>query len=125
MSAEAVLVPDAPARGLALVRGAAGQAVAQHDARAHQDREPGDAEIGLRSLLSGIIGASASLSDVMERIACVAPTKATVLITGESGTGKELVANAVHDASVARTAARHGELRRGAGGPARKRAVRP
>jgi formate hydrogenlyase transcriptional activator len=99
MSAEAALVPDTPARGLALVRGAAGPAVEQHDARAQQDHEPGDAEIGLKSFLSGIIGASASLSDVMERVACVAPTKATVLITGETGTGKELIARAVHAAS--------------------------
>ena len=96
MSAEAAFVPDAPARGLALIRGAAGQAVEQHDARAQQDHEPGDAEIGLKAFLSGIIGASTSLSDVMERIACVAPTKATVLITGESGTGKELIARAIH-----------------------------
>ena len=99
MSAEAVLVPDAPARGFALVRGAASQAVGQHDARAQQDHEPGDVEIGLKSFLSGIIGASASLSDVMERVACVAPTKATVLITGETGTGKELIARAIHAAS--------------------------
>ena len=34
-----------------------------------------------------------------ERIAQVAPTPETVLITGESGTGKELVARAVHAAS--------------------------
>jgi DNA-binding NtrC family response regulator len=44
----------------------------------------------------GIMGSSPALHALMERIARVAPTDATVLITGESGTGKELVARAVH-----------------------------
>ena len=46
--------------------------------------------------LSGFVGSSEALRSVIERIARVAPTQATVLITGESGTGKELVARAVH-----------------------------
>ena len=50
----------------------------------------------------GLVGSSEALRGVIERIARVAPTQATVLITGESGTGKELVARAVHNGSPRR-----------------------
>jgi GAF domain-containing protein len=40
-----------------------------------------------------IIGSSAALVKVLEQVALVAPTDATVLILGESGTGKELIAS--------------------------------
>jgi two-component system response regulator HydG len=43
-----------------------------------------------------IIGRSPAIRDVLVRIAKIAPTDATVLITGESGTGKEMVARAIH-----------------------------
>lgn len=43
-----------------------------------------------------ILGSSAAMQEVFKRIALVAPTDASVLITGESGTGKELVARTVH-----------------------------
>lgn len=46
-----------------------------------------------------MIGRSAIVQTLRERIARIAPTPETVLITGESGTGKELVARAVHAAS--------------------------
>src|SRR5262245_10866156 len=46
-----------------------------------------------------ILGSSAALRRGMERVARVAPTTATVLITGETGTGKELIACAIHAAS--------------------------
>ena len=46
-----------------------------------------------------LIGDSASFRRVMETIATVAPTRATVLLQGESGTGKELFARALHDQS--------------------------
>jgi len=47
----------------------------------------------------GVIGSSPALQRVLEQMAVVAPTTATVLIEGESGTGKELVARAIHDRS--------------------------
>jgi DNA-binding NtrC family response regulator len=43
-----------------------------------------------------ILGGSAAMERVFERIRQIAPTKANVLILGESGTGKELIANAIH-----------------------------
>lgn len=43
-----------------------------------------------------LVGSSPKIQKVIEMIAKVAPTHATVLINGESGTGKELVARAVH-----------------------------
>ena len=44
----------------------------------------------------GLIGASADIHKVVERIDRAAATSANVLIRGESGTGKELVARAIH-----------------------------
>jgi len=43
-----------------------------------------------------IIGRSAAMIHLLETVAQVAPSEATVLITGESGTGKELIAGAIH-----------------------------
>ena len=51
---------------------------------------------------NGIIGHGPALRKVLEQVAIVAPTPATVLIEGESGTGKELVARAIHDRSPRR-----------------------
>lgn len=44
----------------------------------------------------GIIGTSAPMRKVLETLAMVAPSEATVLIYGESGTGKEQFAKAIH-----------------------------
>jgi len=49
---------------------------------------------------SDLIGNSAAIEQVRQRIDRVAPTDSTVLILGETGTGKELVARAVHDRSL-------------------------
>ncbi len=46
-----------------------------------------------------MIGSSAPMRALQDRIAQIGPTPETVLITGESGTGKELVAKAIHAAS--------------------------
>jgi DNA-binding NtrC family response regulator len=46
-----------------------------------------------------IIGVSAPMKAVFDRISSVADTDVPVLIQGESGTGKELVANAIHHLS--------------------------
>ena len=43
-----------------------------------------------------IVGRSAVLRELLDRVVRVAATDATVLVTGESGTGKELVARAIH-----------------------------
>jgi hydrogenase-4 transcriptional activator len=43
-----------------------------------------------------IVGESAGLRSVMERVEQVAPTDAPVLILGETGSGKEVIARAIH-----------------------------
>ena len=45
---------------------------------------------------SHIIGKSQGLTEVLNTVARIARTNASVLITGESGTGKELIAEAIH-----------------------------
>lgn len=43
-----------------------------------------------------IIGNGPAMIKLLETVAQVAPSEATVMITGESGTGKELIAGAIH-----------------------------
>ncbi len=51
-----------------------------------------DSELGFGE----IIGRSKALKEVLEKVARVAPSDATVLLLGETGTGKELLARALH-----------------------------
>jgi DNA-binding NtrC family response regulator len=46
--------------------------------------------------ITGIVGDTAEMEEVLERVVQIAPTDTTVLIQGESGTGKELVARGLH-----------------------------
>ena len=56
-------------------------------------------EIDRSSMFEEIVGSSAALRAVLSRVAKVAPSESTVLITGETGTGKELIARAIHKRS--------------------------
>src|SRR6202012_3220435 len=57
-------------------------------------------EVDRASMFEEIVGTSKPLRAVLSRIAKVAPTDSTVLITGETGTGKELLARAIHKRSA-------------------------
>lgn len=46
--------------------------------------------------IEGVVGQSALMLKLCERIKRIAPTPATILLTGESGTGKEVAARALH-----------------------------
>jgi DNA-binding NtrC family response regulator len=52
-----------------------------------------------RNALSHIVSNDPKMNAVLELVAQVGPSKASVLVTGESGTGKELIAEAIHAAS--------------------------
>ena len=62
-------------------------------------------EINTTATFDELIGPSEALRTVLVRIAQVAPTDTTVLVSGETGTGKELVARALHNASPRRSRA--------------------
>lgn len=62
-----------------------------------------DAAIELPSVPAtrfGMVGESQAMQHLLNEIAMVAPSDATVLIHGDSGTGKELVARALHACST-------------------------
>ena len=59
----------------------------------------GDRPASSRAALDRLVGDSAAMLSVKDRIAKVARSMAPVLVRGESGTGKELVARAVHACS--------------------------
>jgi len=58
------------------------------------------ATLKARNRYDRIVGKSPKMVALMDTVAQVAPTRASVLITGESGVGKELVADALHELST-------------------------
>lgn len=46
--------------------------------------------------LKNMIGKSQPMKELVDMVAMIAPSEATVLISGESGTGKELIARSIH-----------------------------
>jgi DNA-binding NtrC family response regulator len=52
--------------------------------------------------VTGIVGHTDAMQQVLERVVQIAPVGSTVLVTGESGTGKELVARGIHALSPRR-----------------------
>jgi DNA-binding NtrC family response regulator len=52
-----------------------------------------------RNALSHIVTSDPKMQALLDLVAQVGPSKASVLVTGESGTGKELIAEAIHAAS--------------------------
>jgi len=64
--------------------------------RLAEERKYLQGEIRSEGRFTEIVGDSPALKQVLDQVATVAPSEATVLILGETGTGKELVARAVH-----------------------------
>ena len=82
-------------------------------------------EIDRSSMSEEIKGSSPPVKELLSRIAKVAPSDSTVLITGETGTGKELVARAIHKRSKRAKQPFGSQLRGVAGGVDLFRAIWP
>jgi Nif-specific regulatory protein len=102
---------DEDVRFLAMIANLVGQTVRLHTVVAN-DRERLMAEQARlmkqldetrapvkRPRIGGIVGESAAMARVLDKVAVVAKTHSTVLLRGESGTGKELFARAIHELS--------------------------
>jgi transcriptional regulator with GAF, ATPase, and Fis domain len=74
------------------------------DTRLRFDPLDATVEVALSSAdrFGDMVGRSVVMRELFARLAAVAPTDATVLVTGETGTGKELVAEALHEHSARR-----------------------
>jgi DNA-binding NtrC family response regulator len=66
--------------------------------KGHLERENTQLKRALkqRYAFPNIVGKSERMIRLLDQVAQVAPSRATILITGETGTGKELIAKAIH-----------------------------
>jgi formate hydrogenlyase transcriptional activator len=85
--------------GNAVANAQAHEEIRRLRARVEEENVALKEEIRSETATGGIIGSSSSLRAVLDRVARVAATDATVLIMGETGTGKELIARAIHASS--------------------------
>ena len=82
---------------LKLIREQVSKAVTHHQLK-HENHHLKE-RLAVAGEVTGIIGSSQALQDLLIQIRQIASTDATVMIQGESGTGKELIARAIHDHS--------------------------
>ena len=75
------------------------EALKQAEERAQNENLALREEVDKASMFEEIVGTSSALQAVLTRVAKVAPTESTIIISGETGTGKELVARAIHKRS--------------------------
>jgi formate hydrogenlyase transcriptional activator len=78
--------------------------IKQLKTRLTQEKQHLEGEIRSELHFEEIIGDSPVLKRVLEQVATVASSDATVLILGETGTGKELIARAIHRLSLRKQA---------------------
>jgi Nif-specific regulatory protein len=74
----------------------------RRESQLEQEKKLLELRLSERRRPASIIGNSAAMHELCDKILMVAPTSSTVLVCGESGTGKELVANAIHENSPRR-----------------------
>src|SRR5229473_302102 len=76
------------------------EAIKQAEERAQNENLALREEVDKASMFEEIVGTSSTLRAVLTRVAKVAPTESTIIISGETGTGKELIARAIHKRSL-------------------------
>ncbi len=76
------------------------EALKQAEERAQNENLALREEVDKASMFEEIVGNSPTLRAVLTRVAKVAPTESTIIISGETGTGKELIARAIHKRSL-------------------------
>jgi formate hydrogenlyase transcriptional activator len=91
-----LLDPVATQLALALENHRAAFEIKKLRQRLGDERKYLESEAPARRQFPEIVGDSAAVRQVLDQVAIVANSEATVLILGETGTGKELIAQAIH-----------------------------
>jgi formate hydrogenlyase transcriptional activator len=94
-----LLTQVAAQAAIAIENATAFEQIAQLKDRLAEEKLYLEDEIRTEQNFGEIIGDDPGFHKVLDQVATVAPTDASVLILGETGTGKELIARAIHDLS--------------------------